>query len=138
MKYTIQEDIGHHFLDTAVQLVKEGKKFFFVLDNIDWDAKVHDMRSGHQNKSVHAVASSIVFDRVSSDHLPKKDSQKTVRNCNLRDILPLTNEEKQSTKECYKIFLGRIVCELFPAFHFLKGVAPAHTPFQYQAHSLSS
>ena len=99
MKYTIQEDIGHHFLDTAVQPEKEGKKFVFVLDNIDWDAKVHDMHSGHQNKSVHAVASSTVFDRVSPDHLPNKDSQRTVRNCNLRDILPLTNEEKQSTKE---------------------------------------
>ena len=62
MKYTIQEDIGHHFLDNAVQLVKEGKKFVLVLDNIDWDLKVHDMCSKHQNKSVHAVASSIVFD----------------------------------------------------------------------------
>ena len=91
------------------------------------------MRSGHQNKSVHAVVSSIVFDRVSSDNLPNKDSQRTVRNCNLRDILFLTNEEKQSTKERYKIFLGRIVCELFPAFHLLKGVVPAHTPCQYQA-----
>ncbi|KAK2552056.1 hypothetical protein P5673_027089 [Acropora cervicornis] len=40
MKYTIQEDIGHHFLDNAVQLVKEGKKFVLVLDNIDWDLKV--------------------------------------------------------------------------------------------------
>ena len=132
MKYTIQEVIGRHFLDNAVQLVK-GKNFVLVLDNFDWDVKVHDMRSGHQNKSVHAVVSSIVFDRVSSDHLPNKDSQRTVRNCNLRDILFLTNEEKQSTKERYKIFLGRIVCELFPAFHFLKGVVPAHTPCQYQA-----
>jgi len=43
MKYTIQEDIGHHFLGNAVQLVKEGKKFVLVLDNIDWDLKVHDM-----------------------------------------------------------------------------------------------
>ena len=83
MKYTIQEDIGRHFLDNAVQLVKEGKKFVLVLDNIDWDVKVHDMRSGQQNKSVHAFVSSIVFDRVSSDHLPNKDSQRTVRNCNL-------------------------------------------------------
>ena len=126
MKYTIQEVIGRHFLDNAVQLVK-GKNYVLVFDNFDWDVKGHDMRSGHQNKSVHAVVSSIVFDRVSSDHLPNKDSQRTVKNCNLRDILFLTNEEKQSTKERYKIFLGRIVCELFPAFHFLKGVVPAHT-----------
>jgi len=133
MKYTIQEDIGHHFLDNAVQLVKEGKKFVLVLDNIDWDLKVHDMCSKHQNKSVHAVASSIVFDWVSSDHLPNKDTQRSVRNCNLRAIILITNEEKQSIKEHYNIFIEKIVCELFPAFHFPKGVVPAHTPCQYQA-----
>ena len=51
-KYTIQEEIGKHFFDRAAQLLKEGKKFVFVLDNIDWDVKAHDMRSDHQNKSV--------------------------------------------------------------------------------------
>ena len=132
MKYTIQEDIGSHFLDHAVQLVKDGKKLVFVLDNIDWDVKVHDMRSRHQNKSVHAVATSIVFDRVTSDHLPDQGSQKCLENCNLRGLLFLTEEEKQSTKERYKIFLGKIVCEFFPAFDFLKGVVPAKTPCQYE------
>ena len=34
MKYNIQEEIGQHFLDQAVQLVKEGKTFVFVIDNI--------------------------------------------------------------------------------------------------------
>ncbi|XP_068685296.1 uncharacterized protein [Montipora foliosa] len=132
MKYTIQEDIGSHFLDHAVQLVKDGKKFVFVLDNIDWDVKVHDMRSEHQNKSVHAVATSIVFDRVTSDHLPDQGSQKCLENCNLRDLLFLSEEEKQCTKERYKIFLGKIVCEFLPAFEFLKGVVPAKTPCQYE------
>ena len=28
MKYNIQKEIGKHFLDKAVQLVKEGKTFF--------------------------------------------------------------------------------------------------------------
>ena len=35
MKYKIQEDIGKHFLDHAVQELKKGKKFVLVLDNID-------------------------------------------------------------------------------------------------------
>ena len=60
-KYTIQEEIGHHFLDRAVELLKQGRKFVLVLDNIDWDVRVHEMRSDHQNKSVHAVTTSIVF-----------------------------------------------------------------------------
>ena len=40
MKPKIQENIGSHFLDHAVELVKEGKKFVLVLDNIDWEVKV--------------------------------------------------------------------------------------------------
>ena len=43
MKYNVQEEIGKHFLDQAIQLVKEGKTFVFVIDNIDWMLKVHDM-----------------------------------------------------------------------------------------------
>ena len=58
MKYTIQEEIGKHCFDQAVQLVREGKTFVFVIDNIDWTLKVHDMRSDRQNTSVHAVATS--------------------------------------------------------------------------------
>lgn len=70
MKYVVQEDIGKHFLDRAVELCKEGRKFVFVLDNIDWDVRAHDMRSNKQNRSVHAVATSIVFDRVASPPCP--------------------------------------------------------------------
>lgn len=45
MKSTIQ---GKK-LDRAVQLVNEGKRFVLVLDNIDWEFKVHDMRPNKQN-----------------------------------------------------------------------------------------
>ena len=61
MKYQILEDIGKHFIDRAAELVKSGHKFVYVLDNIDWEEKAHDMRQDVQNKSVHAVATSIVF-----------------------------------------------------------------------------
>ena len=45
-------------------MVKAGHKFVYVLDNIDWMEKANDMRQDVQNKSVHAVATSIVFDRI--------------------------------------------------------------------------
>lgn len=109
LKYTIQEEIGHHFLDRAVELLKQGRKFVLVLDNIDWDVRVHEMRSDHQNKSVHAVATSIVFNHVSSDHLPDDEPKRNLADCNLKDLLMLTDEEKICTRECYKIFLGRIL-----------------------------
>ena len=52
MKYQILEDIGKHHIDRAAALVKSGHKFVYVLDNIDWEEKAHDMRQDVQNKSV--------------------------------------------------------------------------------------
>lgn len=46
-----------------------------VLDNIDWEFKVHDMRSNKQNLSVHAVAISIMFDWIAAD-LPDNGPKK--------------------------------------------------------------
>ena len=78
MKCTIQDEIGQHFLDHSVELLRQGREFVPVLDNIDWDVRVHDMRSDHQNRSVHAEATSIVFNRVSSDHLPEDKPKKNL------------------------------------------------------------
>ena len=132
MKYVVQEEIGKHFLDRAVELCKEGRKFVFVLDNIDWDVRAHDMRSNKQNRSVHAVATSIVFDRVASPP-PLSDNglKKRLADCNLMDLLSLTEEEVQCTQERYKISIARLLCECFPSFDFLKDVVPAHTICQY-------
>ena len=130
-KYTIQK-IGHHFFDRAVELLKQDRKFVLVFDNIDWDVRAHEMHSDHQNKSVHAMATSIVFNRVSSDHLPDDEPKRNLADCNLKDLLMLTDEEKICTRERYKIFLGRILCEWFPAFNFFKEILPPHTPCQYQ------
>jgi hypothetical protein len=66
-KYTILDDVGQQFIDHAAQLVKSGHKFVYVLDNIDWEERVHDMRKDAQNKSVHAVATSIVFSRAPNE-----------------------------------------------------------------------
>ena len=120
MKYTVQEEIGKHFLDRAVQLLKEGKTFVLVQDNIDWDVKVHDMRSDQQNRSVHAVATSKVFDRISSSNIPDNGPKKNLNDCNLMDLLTLSVQEIQCMRERYKIFLERILCESFPAFNVSK------------------
>ena len=44
MKYTILDDVGKHFMNHAVELIKKGCKFVFVMDNIDWTIKVHEMQ----------------------------------------------------------------------------------------------
>lgn len=132
MKYTIQEEIGSHFLDHAVEQVKQGKKFVFLLDNIDWDVKAHDVRSNKHNKSVHAVATSIVFDPVSSGHLPDDEQQKNLATCNLSALINVKLEDTRVTSKRYKFFVRKILCELFPAFDFVKEVLPEHSPCRYQ------
>ena len=83
MKYPILEDIGKHFIDHAAALVKAGHKFVYVLDNIDWEEKAHDTRQDIQNRSVHAVATSIVFNRVSDDALPDSGPRQELKVCNV-------------------------------------------------------
>ena len=76
-KYGMMDNIGQHFLERAIELVKSGHKLVFVLDNIDWEEKAHDVRSDNKNKSVHAVATSIVFDRVPIDNLPDNGPERS-------------------------------------------------------------
>ena len=119
-KYVIFDDIGKHFLNHAVELLKSGMKFVYVIDNIDWEEKVHDMREHHQNKSVHAVATSMVFSRVSSDELPDDGPQKDVKTCNLREIVSVTDDETETIKSRYRMFVARTLIEHFPEFSTLK------------------
>ena len=110
MKYNIQEEIGKHCFDEAVQHVKEGRTFVFVIDNIDWTLKVHhDMRSDKQNTSVHAAATSIIFDGVKGDDLSNKIPNVDLNNVDFMDLLKLDEEEVRCTRERYRIFLGRTV-----------------------------
>lgn len=37
------DKIGGYFLDYVIELIKKGKKFIIVLDNIDWEVRVYDM-----------------------------------------------------------------------------------------------
>ena len=87
MKYPILDEIGAHFLDRATQLVKSGHTFVYVLDNIDWEEKAHDMRQDVQNRSVHAVATSIVFNRVPDNGLPDSGPQQSLKDCNVHQLV---------------------------------------------------
>jgi hypothetical protein len=92
----------------------------FVIDNIDWEEKVHDMREHHQNKSVHAVATSMVFTRVSSDTMPDDGPQKDVKTCNFQEIVSVTDDEIKSIQSCYRMFVARTLIEHFTKFSALK------------------
>ena len=118
-------------MDLAVKKVQEGETFVYVLDNIDWMEKVHDMRSDAQNVSVHAVATSLVFDRVSSKDLTDDGPQKDLKDCNMKELVSLTEEETNQTKERYKLLIAKILCQYFTAFKFLEDLVPAHLPHEH-------
>ena len=106
MKSAILDDIGDHFIDHAVQLVKSGYTFVYVLDNIDWEEKAHDMRKDVQNRSVHAVATSIVFDRVPCQHLSDSAPQQDIRKCNVNELVAIQDSELLAIRNCYKQIVG--------------------------------
>ena len=60
-----------------------------MLDNINWEEKAHDMRQDVQNKSVRAVATSIVFHRVSDQGLPDSGPQQELKDCNVHQLVDI-------------------------------------------------
>ena len=130
-KYAILDDIGAHFLDEAVKLVKSGFKFVFVLDNIDWEEKAHDMRQNVQNRSVHAVATSIVFNRVPDQNLPDVGPQLDLRNSNVHDIVAVSKEDKEEMRRWYRVIVANLLFRHFEAFKMFQQHVPQTTDCAY-------
>ena len=126
-KYTILDDIGNDFLDRAAELVKSGFQFVYVLDNIDWEEKAHDMRKDVQNRSVHAVATSIVFNRVANKELSDSGPQQDLKNYSVHDVLTVNNLELETVRSRYRVIVARILFEHFTAFQMFKPYAPQFT-----------
>ena len=107
-------------MDLAVKKVEEGDTFVYVLDNIDWMEKVHDMRSDAQNKSVHAVATSLVFDRITSKDLPDDGPKKDLKDCDMIELVSLTDEETNITKNDISSLLQRSCASTFLHLNFYR------------------
>ena len=130
-KYTILDDIGKHYLNRAAELVKLGYKFVYVLDNIDWEEKAHDMRQDVQNKSVHAVATSIVFNRVPHQALPDSGPQQDLNKCNVQELVKLSDRDLKIIKSRYRILVSRLLFKHFKAFDMFKQYMPQVTACSY-------
>ncbi len=138
MKYAVLDEIGKTFLDRAAELVKAGYKFVYVLDNIDWEEKAHDMRQEVQNRSVHAVATSIVFDRVSDQGLPDSGPQQSLKDCNVHQVVDINPLELEAIRNRYKILVGQLLFEHFPAFEMFKPFFPTSTSCHKYSNEMST
>ena len=130
-KYKILDDIGQHFLDQIAELVKSGHTFVYVLDNIDWEEKVHDTRTDAQNQSVHAVATSIVVNRVSSAALPDSGPQQDLKSCNVHKVISLSEKELKEVRSRYKVIIAQILFKYFTAFQMFDQYTPQDTECCY-------
>lgn len=102
--------------------MKLGYKFVYVLDNIDWEEKAHDMRQSVQNKSVHAVATSIFFNRVPEQGLPDSGPQQDLNKCNVKELVKLSDQDLNRSR--YRILISRLLFKHFKAFEILKQYMP--------------
>ena len=114
-----------------MKLVKSGYKFVYVLDNIDWEEKAHDMRQDVQNRSVHAVATSIVFNRVPENDLPDSGPQKNLHHCNVDDLVTVNDEDINGIRARYRIIIAKLLFEHFSAFEMFKPHTPLVTECEY-------
>ena len=114
-KYKIMDEIGGHHLDKAVELVRKNQSFVIVLDNIDWTARVHDAREDRKDQSVHAVASCLVFDRISSCHLSNVPHAFDNAIKKAKQAVQQTAQEEFETRSRYCALIARILIEFLPA-----------------------
>ena len=128
LKSSLLHEIGEHFLDHAVELVKAGSKFVFVLDNIDWEEKAHDMRMDNQNKTVHSVATTMVFDRIMGDYFVDDSPQKVLKDTNFQDIVQLNEEDIDCIRRRYRNLIAKHLKECFAAFASIHEYMPQATP----------
>ena len=75
------------------------------------------MSDEHQNVSQHAVASTLVFDRVPSDHLPDNGPQKNIKTAGPGFFL-LSDDELSQIAYCYCVYAGRIIAKAIPKLRF--------------------
>ena len=107
-------------MDLAVKKVQEGDTFVYVLDNIDWMEKVHDMRSDAQNNSVHAVATGLVFDRITSKILPEDGPKKDLKDCDMIELVILQMKKQTLQRNDISSLLQRSCASTFLHLNFYR------------------
>ena len=110
--------IGEHFHDKIVELVKAGKKFYNVNDNLNCKITVKNMSVDHRNKQHNWFASI----------MPLAD----IQNFSNENYLVTSGEIKKLQSD-FKVLVGRIFLEFLkqPQFAAVKKLVPQHILHRY-------
>ena len=99
--------LGGHFHDKIVDLVKQGKTFCTVNDNLNCNTTVKNMTVDHRNKQHNWFSSIIVFERIDFRHLDNVKPLGDIRNFANENYL-LSPEEVKKLNSDLKILVGRV------------------------------
>lgn len=90
------------------------------------------MRKDNQNKSVYAMATTIVFNRIPDEKLPDVAPQQDLRKCNVHQLVKVNVSEMECIRKRYRIILQNLLFEHFPFFSsFQNYLSPHITPCRY-------
>lgn len=90
------------------------------------------MRKDNQNKSVHAVATTIVFNRIPDEKLPDSAPQQDLRKCNVHHLVQVNASEMECIRKRYRVIIQNLLFEHFPFFSsFQHSLSPSVTPCRY-------
>ena len=94
--------IGGHFMDKAVEAVKEKKTLRGTGDNWDLMVHAHHIRSTAQNQDLHLFASNLYVNRISFSALENPNPLNDILTCP-RNLFTLERNEIQILRENFKV-----------------------------------
>ena len=80
-----------------------------------------------QNKSVHAVTTSIVFNRVFDKGLPDSSPQQDLKDCDVHQLVNINPLELEAIRSRYRILVAKLIFEHFTCFAMFKPYMPEST-----------
>ena len=96
-------------------MIKQGRRFRIVGDNINWKVGVHDQRIDNKDRFHHAFGSAILVQNTSFDHLRDIYPQKDYRTTSVQSFLP-SEDDMLQTKRDYVTLISKVAFKFLPYF----------------------
>lgn len=123
------DQIGGHFNDELIDLIREGRRFRIVGDNINWKVDVHDQRLENKDKFHHAFGSAFLVLNIEFDHLSNISPQRDFRTTPVHCFLP-SEADMLETKKNYVILISRLHSSFYLTLNnwrpFVKKTSASH------------
>ena len=123
--------VGGHFMDKAVDVVKNHRTLRGTGDN--WDIRIlaNHIRLDNSNDDLHLFATNLLENRIDFSSLSLNNIKfNSIRDIPSRNFTPNIEEWKTYISNS-KVILGRILLQFFPEFKFLSKSMPKHIPHDY-------